>query len=368
MKTKKIGVGIIGASPYGGWASISHVPAIQNLSEFELVAVCTSRQESADEAAKKFNVLALTDPYELSLHPDVDVVVITVKVPEHARLVKAALNAGKHVYCEWPLARTTSEALELLSLAEDKGVRHVIGLQGRANPAINYVKDLISDGYVGEVQSVKINYEISTFPNMGNTINESHVYFLDEYNGADQLTIGAGHLLDGIHHIFGEFSQVSARLETKVKEVNVIETGDIVSATAPDHVEVDGILSNTATISLRVSNTDSDIFSMKISGTEGMLHLNSKDKLMFEMDPFTLEGSQENGDLKELEIPSSYYLVPSELRSGAQFNVAQLYAQFYQDLATNKHETPDFQIGVQVHRLMDVIREAATTGTKQVIQ
>jgi predicted dehydrogenase len=64
----------------------------------------------------------------------VDVVVITVKVPAHAQLVQAALAAGKHVYCEWPLARTTEEAESLVALARAAGVRHTIGLQARHAP------------------------------------------------------------------------------------------------------------------------------------------------------------------------------------------------------------------------------------------
>lgn len=367
MKNEKLGVGIIGASPNGGWGSTAHVPALQSLPDFEITAIGTSRQESANEAASKFNVPhAFTDPYELSTHPDVDIVAITVKVPEHSKLVKAAFQAGKHVYCEWPLARTTKEAVELLNIAQEKGVRHVVGLQARANPTINYVKDLLTSGYVGNVLSVNVSYSMPSFPTVGNTIDQAHAYLLDVHNGADQLTITAGHLLDGINYLLGDFSQVSAILETQVKQVKVIETGQFISATAPDHVVVNGILDNGAIVSTHVRNTNAASFILEINGTKGDLMLVSRDKMMFEMDPFILKGSQgRDSDLAELMVPSKYYLVPSNLHSGPAFNVAQLYAQFYQDLQMNTYETPNFHTGVQVHRLLDKVRESASSGLRQ---
>jgi predicted dehydrogenase len=65
------------------------------------------------------------------------------------------------VYCEWPLGRNLAEAVELAAFAKDRGVRTVIGLQSRATPVVNYVKDLVRDGYLGEVMSAT-NKSITT--------------------------------------------------------------------------------------------------------------------------------------------------------------------------------------------------------------
>src|SRR6266853_5864034 len=147
--SSKIRVGIVGANPQRGFASIAHVPALQALPEFEISAVCTTRQDSADAAARHYGApLAFCDPEKLAQHPDVDLITVSVKVPDHYRPVMAAIEAGKHVYCEWPLGRDTEEAIRLRDAAERKGIRHVVGLQGQASPSINFVKDLIADGYV----------------------------------------------------------------------------------------------------------------------------------------------------------------------------------------------------------------------------
>jgi SAM-dependent methyltransferase len=89
--------------------------------------VGTSREESAREAASLFGAAHwFTDAAELAAHRDVDLVVITVKVPFHYELAEAALRAGKHVLVEWPLARTTEEAQRLTKLASQAGVRHAV--------------------------------------------------------------------------------------------------------------------------------------------------------------------------------------------------------------------------------------------------
>ena len=128
----KIRVGIVGASPSRGFASIAHIPALQSLPDFEISAVCTTRQDSAYAAAKHFGVpLAFSDAEKLARHPDVDLVTVSVKVPDHYLPVVAAIEAGKHVYCEWPLGRNTDEAARMRDAANHKGVRHAVGLQGQ---------------------------------------------------------------------------------------------------------------------------------------------------------------------------------------------------------------------------------------------
>jgi len=130
--SSKIRVGIIGASPQRGFASIAHIPALQALPEFEISAVCTTRQDSADAAAKHFGIpLAFSDAEKLAQHPDVDLVTVSVKVPDHYQPVMAAIEAGKHVYCEWPLGRDTDEAARMLDAAKRKGIRHVSGSRAK---------------------------------------------------------------------------------------------------------------------------------------------------------------------------------------------------------------------------------------------
>src|SRR4051812_646466 len=106
-----LGVGVIGVSPSRGWAATAHIPALRALPNYEIRALSARTAESAQAAGEAFGVEAVfADHEQLVTQPDVDVVVVTVKVPHHRELVSAALDAGKAVYCEWPLGRDLDDA------------------------------------------------------------------------------------------------------------------------------------------------------------------------------------------------------------------------------------------------------------------
>src|SRR5260370_26644906 len=152
-----LGVGIIGVSPIRGWASTAHIPALRALPKYEIRALSAHNAESARAIGEAFGVSAVfSDHEQLVSQPDIDVVVVTVKVPHHRELVSAALAAGKAVYCEWPLGRDLEDARAMATLAAKQGVRTVAGLQARQAPAIEFVQQRLPDGYVGEVLSTTL--------------------------------------------------------------------------------------------------------------------------------------------------------------------------------------------------------------------
>ena len=120
---KALGVGIIGASAERGWTKIAHAPAVQQLAGLELAALASGSQAKADAAAKAFGAKAsYADGKDLIEDPNVHIVKIAVKVPDHRELVLAALAAGKHIYCEWPLGRNLAETMELAKAAQSANV------------------------------------------------------------------------------------------------------------------------------------------------------------------------------------------------------------------------------------------------------
>src|SRR5437868_12214552 len=148
MPESRLGVGIIGVSPIRGWASTAHIPALRVLPNYEIRALSAHNAESARALGEAFGVSAVfSDHEELVIQPDIDVVVVTVKVPHHRQLVSAALAAGKAVYCEWPLGRDLDDARAMAALAAEKRVRTVVGLQARQAPAVQFVQEMLRDGY-----------------------------------------------------------------------------------------------------------------------------------------------------------------------------------------------------------------------------
>src|SRR5438309_7368257 len=193
-----LGVGILGGSPVRGWAATAHIPALRALPSYEIRALSAHNEEAARAAGDVFGVSTVSSDHEqLVTQPDIDVVAVTVKVPHHRELVTAALAAGKAVYCEWPLGVDLDDARAMAALAADQGVRTVVGLQGRQAPAVEFVSELLGDGYVGEVLSTTIVG--LSIP--GDAVVKANAYMLDDTNGANLLTIAVGHSVDTLCYV-----------------------------------------------------------------------------------------------------------------------------------------------------------------------
>lgn len=361
----RIRVGVVGASPNRGFAAISHIPALQALPEFEIVAVCTSSQQSADTAAKHYGVpLAFADAASLAAHPDVDLVTVSVKVPDHYDPVMAAIDAGKHVYCEWPLGRDTAEAIRMRDAAERRGIRHVVGLQGQVSPAINYAKDLIADGYIGRALSATLFVNAG---NWGKTIDRA--YQADRANGANLLTITGGHNLDLLCHCLGEFRELSAFAVSQRDHIPLQSTGEMIAKTVPDQLVVSGIVGDGAVVSCQVRGgmTRGHEFLCEIHGEDGDLVLAATSRASTQRQELTVQAARGPGEpLAGMAIPAKYRWVPDTVPQGSPYNVAQLYARLGEGIRAGKPVTPGFDAAVTRHRLLDLIMRAAETGQKQI--
>ena len=90
-----------------------------------------------------------------------DIVAVSVNVPGHYDLIRPALEAGKDVFSEWPLARNASEAEELVQLAKSKGVRTLVGLQARQSPSIVKAKEIVDSGVLGRITGTTMYGHVS---------------------------------------------------------------------------------------------------------------------------------------------------------------------------------------------------------------
>jgi len=362
MRDNKIGVGIIGVQPGRSFAAIGHIPALKALPQYEIVAVSTTRQESANAAARQYGIPRAYDNHAaLVSDPAVDLVVVAVKVPNHLELVTAAVEAGKSVYCEWPLGNGLVEAERMAELAKRRGVRTAVGLQARAAPAINYVRDLIAEGYVGEVLSTTL---VGTGMNWGPVMEAPNAYTADRRNGATMLTIPFGHTVDALCYTLGEIREVQATMAVRRSQAKIVETGAMVPMTAEDQIVVGGRLDSGAIVSIhyRGGMPRSTGLLWEINGTEGDLQLTSigGHAQLFEL---SLRGGRGEDQLvKTLNIPVKYHWAPAV--APLAFNVAQAYVRFAQDLANATHLCPGFDEAVTRHRMIAAIEEAARLGTR----
>jgi predicted dehydrogenase len=358
---KKIRLGFVGANVKSHWASQSHFPALMAHPEVEFTAVCTTRPESAEEARKAFGAkLAFHDFREMVASPEIDAVAVVVKVPLHYEPTKAAIEAGKHVYTEWPLGRTTAEAQELTALARAKGVLTVVGLQSRVSPAMLYVKELVQTGYVGEVLAC----HMSCFRDGTLARPSSRAWQRDVTQGANTLTIATGHAIDAMRFAVGDFARVSSMVTTQSKQWYETDTERMVEVTSPDNIQVCGKLASGAVASAHVGAAPwaGSGFRLEIYGREGsLLVTGSISSQRGEM--LRIQGAQRGHDLRDLAIPDRFVWVPPEFPRGDPFNVGQMYTLFAEAVRTGKNRLPTFETAVDLHRFIDTIQRASDTGT-----
>jgi predicted dehydrogenase len=136
------------------WASRSHLPYLKRTPHYAITALQNSSLASAQASAKQYHLDSVSThdaPASIAKDPNVDIIAVSVNVPEHYNLICPALEAGKDVFCEWPLARNVKEAEELTNLAKEKGVRTMVGLQARQNPSILKAKEIVESGKLGKI-------------------------------------------------------------------------------------------------------------------------------------------------------------------------------------------------------------------------
>jgi predicted dehydrogenase len=365
--TTRIRVGIIGANPDRGWAAQAHIPALRSLSDdFEITALSTTRRESAEAAGKLFDVAATFDNHqELVNSRDVDVVAVTVKVPYHLELATAALEAGKAVYCEWPLGNGLKEAETLAALAKKHGVLAVAGLQARSAPAVAYVRDLIEQGYVGEVLSTTL---VGSGMGWGPTVEPFNAYLNDSKYGATMLSIAVGHTADALSYCLGEIRELSATMATRRKTFVIAGSGQSEPMKTADQVAVTGLLQGGAAFSIHYRGGVSRGTNLlwEINGTEGDLQLTATggQAQIWELDVRGGNGAQSS--LEHLSVPEEYRWAPPQ-PPGPSTNVAQAYAHFALDYREGTHLCPTFEDALTRHRMLDAIETAAATGQRQTL-
>jgi predicted dehydrogenase len=365
MTEPTLGVGIIGVSPFRGWAATAHIPALRALPNYEIRALSAHSAESAREAGRVFGVSAVfSDHEDLVIQPDIDVVAVTVKVPHHRELVSAALAAGKAVYSEWPLGRDLDDARAMAALAAQQGVRTVVGLQARQAPAIEHVQQLLSDGYVGEVLSTTM-VGLSV---LGGVLGQPNAYMLDKKNGANVLTIAVGHSLDILNYVLGEFADLSAVSDLRRPLVTIEETGEHIVKTAADQIAVIGTLTSgaIASIHIREAVAGGTGFLWEINGTDGTLRITA-DAALPEIYPLTVAGAHGRNELAVLAVPAALtqkWPALTRLDGAPAFNVGRAYAAFAEDIDNGTHTVPDFADAVRRHEVIAAIERSAASGER----
>jgi len=147
MAGKRLGVGVVGA---GRWANWAHLPGWSRDERCEIVAICDREADRASAAAREFGVPVVTGDYrELLKRDDIDIIDVVTGDSEHLEINVAAVEAGKHVLSEKPVAHDFRDVRRVADLAAEKGLKTKVGFTFRYSPAVRYLKNMIDSGSLG---------------------------------------------------------------------------------------------------------------------------------------------------------------------------------------------------------------------------
>jgi predicted dehydrogenase len=352
MTMAPLRIGFAGANAERGWAKDAHLGAINAVPDLIVQAVSARTQEIADGAKALFGAAsAYDDSLALARDPDVDIVAVTVKVPEHRAIVLAAIAAGKHVYCEWPLGRDLVEAQEMADAARAAGVHVCIGLQGANSWAVRHAAALVKDGTIGRPLSLRV---VSPTGGWGAVSPPNYAYLQDKSNGATLSTIAGGHTLSAIEAVVGAFTEVTARASILLDTMSLMGSDETVKRTCADHLLTFGKHDSGCISSLEVVGGVTDVpFQFELRGTKGSLSISGGHPGGYQAGPL----------LVTTNPPSPPQPAPVANCIGPQsVNVAELWARFASDIRSGNRTVPDFDRAVRLARLLDAIDASSENG------
>jgi predicted dehydrogenase len=363
-----IRVGLVGAHPTRGWAAAAHLPALAHLPEFRLAAVATTRMDSARETAQRHGVPQAFDDWRRMLaEAGPDAVIVAVKVPHHREIVLASLEAGCHVFCEWPLGLSAAEAAEMRDAAEARGLRHMVGLQSHAHPVLAEAQRLVATGAIGRVVSATL---VASLNNWWPQVASSEAYRFDPAFGATGLTVPGGHSLDAFLAVLGPFATLSAILAAPHAEMVFTDTGERRPIAAPTQLALSGRLACGGVASLHVKpdlRTPGGI-RFEVNGTRGDLLIATRPPVGaapvgIQRAELTLDAALEGeATWRRIDPPDPEEAALEAVPAGAPRHTARLLRRFAAAIATGRAAAPDFATALDRHRLIEAIAESARTG------
>ncbi|PVX81851.1 putative dehydrogenase [Paraburkholderia unamae] len=349
----------------GNWAKHGHLRVLALLPQYVVTAVYSQRREASADIAREYGVKHVMQTVDdLVNHPEVDLVVVLTTAPQHADGVRAAIAAGKHVYCEWPLTPDIHASKELVERARTANVRHIVGLQRRLAPHNRYVRDLIRDGFIGKLRSVRMHVSMNYFQaRRSNALR----WTVPPENFSSVIAIYAGHFLDMLFASTGWPDNIVALLVNQFKEVSIVETGEIIPTTTPDQMVLSGRLADGAVLSVHIEGgkRNGSGVQIDITGTEGDLRITNRSAFGNIGDDYIVEGAHgDNVPLQRLPVPAAYDRLPASELPSAVLELAELYAAYANDVRDGTRTAPDFSDALRMHRLIDAAVASSETGTR----
>ncbi len=378
LKVAMIGHGFMGAAHSQGWRV---APRFFDLPLEPEMTVVVGRNGAAVEAsARKWGwAETATDWREVIARDDIDLVDIVTPGNTHAEIAIAALEAGKHVLCEKPLANTVAEAVEMAraaTAAADRGVRSMVGFTYRRVPATTFARDLVAAGRIGEIRQVRAEYLQDWLMDP-----EAPLTWRMDKSLAGSGALGdiGAHAVDLTEYITGQrVTSVSGIIETIVSERPLLGEGVGLSGTASSErgpVTVDDIALFTGRLesgalasfeATRFRTGRKNALRIEISGSKGAIAFDLERLNELEFYDATLPETGLGFQRILVTEHDHPYLAPwwpTGHMLGYEHGFSHQVYDFVTAIGDGTQPRPSFDDGLHVQRVLDAVERSSSAGS-----
>jgi predicted dehydrogenase len=353
---EKVGVGIIGT----GFGRKVQIPAFLACKNAMIESVASGRFENARETAAECGVGHFTDDWrETAAHPDIDLVCITTPPLLHREMTLFAIEQGKHILCEKPMAMNLAEAEEMAAAAVDKPLLTLIDHELRFQAGRRLAYKMLRDGVIGKIRHTKSIFQA---PHRGDP-NLAWNWWSDAGSGGGALGAIGSHIIDSLNWFLGaDVSSVSCQLQTNIKKRRD-SAGDMRPVTSDDESNMllrfaDGELTDDATGLVSISMTEGPKYMNRVEfyGTGGTMRIDYLGEI------FIAKTGQP--DWTQIEVNPGVP-IPGIADSGFArgfMAIAPVLVDAIRNGSREIEHAATFEDGVRVQKVLDAARESDATG------
>ncbi|HMO79297.1 MAG TPA: Gfo/Idh/MocA family oxidoreductase [Pyrinomonadaceae bacterium] len=357
---KTVGIGIVGA----GFARRVQIPAFSQCEGARLVSVSSGTLANAKAAAEEFDIEHFSNDWrETIARDDVDLVCITTPPNLHREMVLAALDAGKHILAEKPMAMNVAEAEEMTDAAKGKSVLALIDHELRFLPGRQKAYQMLRDGVIGKVLHAKYDLRAPHRADPAVPWN----WWSDIEAGGGALGAINSHVIDSFNWFLGtEISSVYCQLQTHIKQR--LNNGEMRDVTTDDEANMllrftDSELTSDATGIVSVSMIEGPEYVNKIEfvGTEGWMRVGHRGDVQI------AKRGETEMTVVDVEYPPSISGVFESGFPSGFMAFAPKIIEAIRNGSTKIEHAATFEDGLSVQRVLDAARESSTNGARTLL-
>ena len=353
----KIKIGIIGT----GFARKVQIPAFLQCDGAEIVSISSGHIENAKNVAGEFNIEHFTDDWRETVeYKDVDLICITTPPDLHREMTMFALERGKHILCEKPMAMNVAEAREMTEKAEEKEVLALIDHELRFQKGRQKAREILQNGEIGKIINAKYNFRNASRGSLDVKWN----WWSDAESGGGALGAIGSHIIDSFLWFTGaEISSVFCQLKTHVKQRRVEKSGEMRDVTTDDEASLilrfaDDALTENATGIVSLSMVERPKYQNRIEffGTEGAMRVGHRGEIWL--------ATKDDKDWREVEIEFDKP-IENVADTGFSRGFTSFAPKIIEAIRAGKTEIENaatFADGLKVQKVLDAAHQSNETG------